>query len=116
MGQDSRGRNGELLPGTLELMVLKVLRKDALHGYAIARAIRQRSRDVLQVEEGSLYPALHRMEKRGLLSSHWEKSEANRRAKFYRITDNGLAQLVEQQKRWKRISSAVNHVLGLKPA
>ena len=101
----------ELVPGTLEMLVLKALVPGALHGYAVARRIRQMSDDVLTVEEGSLYPALHRMARRGLIESEWGRSEANRRAKFYRLTPEGNARLREQAAQWGRVSTAVNRVL-----
>ncbi|HKE01626.1 MAG TPA: PadR family transcriptional regulator [Planctomycetota bacterium] len=101
----------ELLPGTLELLILKSLAIGPLHGYAIARRIQQTSQDVLQVEEGSLYPALHRLEKRGLVDAEWGPSEANRRAKFYRLTKDGRAEQRVQEETWERVSSAVSRVL-----
>ncbi|MEM7454943.1 MAG: PadR family transcriptional regulator [Planctomycetota bacterium] len=103
----------DLLSGTLELMVLRLLTKRSEHGFAIARLIQSRSKDVLKVEEGTLYPALHRMEKKGLLESHWEQTPANRRAKFYSLTDRGRKALSEKQKQWKQVSAAVNQVLGV---
>ena len=108
-------RDNELLPGTLELMVLKVVARRADHGYGIARDIKKRSQEVLQVEEGTLYPALHRLEKKGMLTARWEKSESNRRAKYYSITELGRSHLAKRQKRWKQVSAAVNHVLGARP-
>jgi PadR family transcriptional regulator PadR len=105
----------ELLPGTLEMLVLKALANGALHGYAIARRIQQTSGDVLQVEEGSLYPALHRMERRGLLESEWGVSDANRRAKYYRVTTTGRRELRQSAAAWKRISAAVAQVMEARP-
>ncbi len=102
----------DLVPGTLEMLVLKALQPGALHGYAVARRIRQMSDDVLTVEEGSLYPALHRMARRGLIEAEWGRSEANRRAKFYRLTRDGNARLGEHVVQWDRVSTAVTRVLA----
>ena len=101
----------QLLPGTLELLVLRVLLRGAAHGYAIAEAIQQRSRDVLQIEEGSLYPALHRMEKRGWIDAEWGLSDSNRRAKFYALTPQGRREYAAQSDNWNRVSGAIDHVL-----
>ena len=103
----------QLLPGTLELLVLRVLARGEQHGYGIARAIQERSKDVLQVEEGSLYPALHRMEKRGWIDARWGQSDSNRRAKFYSLTRKGRAELTVQSENWQRVSGAVARVLRL---
>jgi PadR family transcriptional regulator PadR len=103
--------NGELLQGTLDLLVLQTLAIGPAHGHAIAHAIERRSDEVLQVEHGSLYPALHRLEDRGWISSFWGTSENNRRARYYRLTPKGRAQLVEQTSRWDEIVRAVNRVL-----
>ena len=102
----------ELLQGTLDMMVLKTLAPGPNHGYGIARRIRQTSDDVLRVEEGSLYPALHRLEKRGYLSSEWRRSESNRRAKYYRLTPSGRAQLKKETTAWLELSAAVGRVMG----
>jgi PadR family transcriptional regulator, regulatory protein PadR len=102
----------EVLPGTLDLMVLRVLRDGAGHGYAVARAIERRSGGVLVVEEGSLYPALHRLEKRGSLASEWRETESGRRGKVYRLTSAGHTALSEQVKLWGRLSGAVTRVVG----
>lgn len=101
----------ELLQGTLDLLVLKTLDAGALHGYAIAQRIQQRSGDVLVVEEGSLYPALYRMEERGWITSAWGKSENNRRAKYYALTRTGRRQLHDETAFWERISRAITLVL-----
>ncbi|MEM7308402.1 MAG: PadR family transcriptional regulator [Planctomycetota bacterium] len=101
----------DLLRGTLDLLVLKSLQSGPRHGYGIARRIQESSGDVLQVEEGSLYPALHRMEKRGWIAAEWGVSEANRRAKFYRLTDAGRGQLAESEASWARMSDAIARVL-----
>jgi PadR family transcriptional regulator, regulatory protein PadR len=102
---------GELLQGTLDLLVLKTLALAPAHGHTIAHAIAQRSDEVLQVEHGSLYPALHRLEDRGWIASFWGTSENNRRARYYRLTPQGRAQLAEQTTRWDEIVRAVNRVL-----
>lgn len=102
----------ELLPGTLELLVLKVLSTGARHGYAIVREIQRRSSDALVVEEGSLYPALHRMERRGWIDAEWGASESNRRAKFYALTRRGRSELAQQTASWRRMSMAIDGVLA----
>ncbi|HEY7402156.1 MAG TPA: PadR family transcriptional regulator [Candidatus Angelobacter sp.] len=102
---------GDLLPGTLDLLVLKTLTRGAMHGYAIAEFIHQSSEDVLRVEEGALYPALHRLELRGLLASSWGVSENNRRAKYYRLTTAGTKQLRSETEYWGRMTMAVRRVL-----
>jgi transcriptional regulator len=105
----------DLVPGTLEMLVLKVLSGSRMHGYAIVRRLQQVSDDVLRVEEGSLYPALHRMERRGWVQSSWGKSEANRRAKFYRITPRGRARLAERVSVWGKVAGAIERVLSPEP-
>ncbi len=100
-----------LLEGTLEMLVLRALRRGPAHGYAIAEFIAQASDDVLQVEEGSLYPALHRLEAKGLVLSRWGTSENNRKAKFYRLTAAGTRRLSAQESRWERMATAINRVL-----
>jgi transcriptional regulator len=109
-----RGRSamqGELLQGTLDLLVLKTLALGPAHGHTIAHAIEHRSDEVLTVEHGSLYPALHRLEDRGWIASFWGTSENNRRARYYRLTPQGRAQLAEQTTRWDEIVRAVNRIL-----
>ena len=101
----------DLLQGTLDLLVLKTLAIGPAHGHTIAHAIAHRSEEVLQVEHGSLYPALHRLEDRGWISSFWGTSENNRRARYYRLTPKGRAQLAEQTSRWDEIVRAVNRIL-----
>jgi transcriptional regulator len=105
---------GELLQGTLDLLILKTLAIGAAHGHTIAHAIERRSDEVLQVEHGSLYPALHRLEDRGWISSFWGTSENNRRARYYRLTPAGRKQLTQQTDRWDQLVRAINRVL--KPA
>jgi transcriptional regulator len=102
---------GELLPGTLDMLILKTLGRGALHGYAIAEHIQQTSEDVLRVEEGALYPALHRLEVRGLLASEWGASDNNRRAKFYRLTAAGRRQLVREADYWARMTAAIARIM-----
>jgi PadR family transcriptional regulator PadR len=101
----------ELLQGTLDMLLLKALQLGALHGYAIARRVEQFSDNVLRVEEGSLYPALHRMEERGWLESEWGVSENNRRSKFYRLTRKGRKQLEVETAEWKKMSAAITRVM-----
>ena len=101
----------DLLPGTLDMLVLKILMRGHLHGYAIAQLIQQLSDDLLRVEEGSLYPALHRLELRGAIASEWGASENNRKARFYRLTATGKKQLRLEANRWDRLVNAVNQVL-----
>lgn len=105
----------ELLQGTLDMLILRVLAGAGgagQHGYGIVRRIQQVSDDVLQVEEGSLYPALHRMEKRGLLDSDWRQSESNRRAKYYRLNAKGKAQLKAETANWNRLAGAIDKVMN----
>lgn len=102
---------GEMLQGTLDLLILQTLVLGAAHGHTIAHAIEHRSEDVLQVEHGSLYPALHRLENRGWIASFWGTSENNRKARYYRLTTTGRKQLSEQTTRWDRLVRAVNQVL-----
>jgi PadR family transcriptional regulator PadR len=102
---------GEMLQGTLDLLILKTIAIGPAHGHTIAHAIEHRSEEVLQVEHGSLYPALHRLEDRGWISSFWGTSENNRRARYYRLTPKGRSQLAEQTTRWDEIVRAVNRIL-----
>ena len=102
---------GELLQGTLDLLILKTLAVGAAHGHTIAHAIEHRSEDVLQVEHGSLYPALHRLEDRGWIASFWGTSENNRRARYYRLSPAGRRQLAEQTSRWDTVVRAINGIL-----
>src|ERR687887_2951823 len=105
----------ELLKGTLDLMILKTLSWSPSHGYGIARWIEHCTNDVLQVEEGSLYPALHKLEEQGLIAAEWGISEHNRRAKFYRLTTAGKKQLASSQTYWSRFAKAVTRVLEVSP-
>lgn len=102
----------ELVQGTLDMLILKTLAGSPLHGYAIVRRIQQASDDFLKVEEGSLYPALHRMEQRGWIEAQWGLSEANRKAKYYRLTATGRAQLKVAAKNWARVVQAIAGVMG----
>lgn len=97
----------ELVQGTLDLLILQTLQWGPQHGHGIGQAIRARSQDALQVEHGSLYPALHRLERSGWLASEWNTSEANRRAKFYTLTPQGRKQLLAEQSKWKQLVRAV---------
>jgi transcriptional regulator len=100
------------LQGALELLVLKVLRRGPNHGYAVAAAIQQMSDDVLRVEAGSLYPALHRMTQARLLKSYWDTSELGRRARVYEVTAKGRLKLEAEEKKWRTVSAAVARVLN----
>jgi PadR family transcriptional regulator PadR len=106
----------DLVQGTLDMLVLKTLEEGALHGYAIARRIQEASRDCLRVEEGSLYPALHRMERRGWIEAEWGLSETNRKAKYYRLRPAGQAQLKAEIAKWNRLVEGISGVLSLLPA
>jgi len=102
----------ELLQGTLDMLILKALDVDRMHGFGISVRIRQMSREVLQVEQGSLYPALYRLENRGWIRSSWGVSENNRKAKFYELTATGRKQLRVETLNWEKLSTAINLVLG----
>jgi transcriptional regulator len=104
----------ELLQGTLDMLILQTLQWGPQHGYGISQSIRGRSGEVLQVETGSLYPALHRLEKQGWVTSQWRQTESNQRAKFYRLTAAGKKQLLSEQTRWAQIVAAVAGIM--KPA
>jgi transcriptional regulator len=104
-------RETEILQGTLDMLILQILSPGPGHGHTIAHAIGRRSEDVLQVEHGSLYPALHRLEDRGWIASFWGTSENNRKARYYRLTATGRKQLSAETSRWERIVRAVNQVL-----
>jgi len=103
---------GDLLQGTLDLLILKTLALEPMHGWGISQRIQQISRDVLQVNQGSLYPALHRLDQQGWITSEWGVSENNRRAKFYRLTADGREQLEAETEHWERISTAIGRVLA----
>jgi transcriptional regulator len=108
-GKDARG---EMMQGTLDMLILRMLALAPAHGHTIAYAIERSSEDVLQVEHGSLYPALHRLEERGLIASFWGTSENNRKAKYYRITPAGRRHLASERSRWDQIVNAIARVLG----
>jgi PadR family transcriptional regulator, regulatory protein PadR len=101
----------DLMQGTLELLILKTLSREPMHGYGIAQRIHQSADDLLKIEDGSLYPALYRMEERGWISAEWGISENNRRAKFYKLTRTGRKHLDAERANWDRISQAVTKIL-----
>ena len=101
----------DLLQGTLELLILKTLSRESTHGYGIAQRIHTEAADLLKIEDGSLYPALYRMEERGWVSSEWGMSENNRRAKFYKLTRSGRKELDDQSANWNRVSEAITRIL-----
>ena len=102
----------EMLKGTLDMMILRTLLGGDAHGHTIAKIIERTSEDVLEVEQGSLYPALHRLEDRGWVSSYWGASENNRKARFYRLTAAGKKQLARESGRWRRMTRAIGLVMG----
>jgi transcriptional regulator len=104
--------SADVLQGTLDLLILKAASLEPMHGWGISQRIRQMSRGVLEVNQGSLYPALHRLVKRGWLEASWGTSENNRRARFYRLTPSGRRQLAEEAATWRRFSGAVEAVLA----
>ena len=103
---------GEMLQGTLDMLILRTLVTGAAHGHTIAQVIEHTSENALEVEQGSLYPALHRLEDRGLVSANWGVSENNRRAKFYQLTAAGRRRLVTETNRWRQMARAIGLVLG----
>ena len=105
----------DLLQGTLDMLILRTLQWGAQHGHGIGQTIRAQSEDLLKVETGSLYPALHRLEKRGWLKSEWGVSEANQKAKYYRLTAAGKAQLLREQNRWSQLVSAIGRIMNAAP-
>ena len=104
-------KSAELLQGTLDLLILKVLGLGPMHGWALAQRIRQLSEDVLRVNQGALYPALHRLEQQGWIEAEWGESENNRRAKYYSLTKAGRKRLQVEEQSWERLSTAVQVVL-----
>ena len=106
-----RADAGEMLRDTLDMLILKTLRGGPMHGFAIAESIEERSENVLRVEEGALYPALHRLEVRGLLDAKWGVSDNNRRAKFYRLSAAGRKQLERDSERWRMMSAAIVRIM-----
>jgi PadR family transcriptional regulator, regulatory protein PadR len=103
----------ELPQGTLDLLILKTLALETMHGWAISERLQQISREAVQVQQGSLYPALHRLERRGWIKAHWATSENNRRAKYYELTSMGRKQLETETEAWRRLAAAVGHVLDM---
>ena len=101
----------DLIQGTLDLLILRIIGLEPMHGWGIARRIRQMSKDVLQVNQGALYPALHRLEQNGWIKSTWGESENNRRAKFYALTRAGDKYLERERAQWRRLSTAIGHVV-----
>lgn len=106
-----RSEKSDLLQGTLDMLILKIVALGPVHGYGISQRIRQISKQVLQVQQGSLYPALHRLEKRGWLEAHWGESENGRQAKFYKLSAKGRKQLTAEELNWRRLADAVSLIL-----
>jgi PadR family transcriptional regulator, regulatory protein PadR len=106
------GKPNDLVHGTLDMLILKTLLPDAMHGWAIARRIQQVSGEVLQVQQGSLYPALHRLEQQGWIKAKWAESDTGRQAKFYSLTAAGRAQLGKETAIWNRLSEAINLIVS----
>jgi len=109
-------RPSDLLQGTLDLLLLKILALEPLHGWAIGIRLRQISGEILQVSDGSLYPALHKLEHLGWIQAEWRTTESNRRAKFYSLTRAGRAQLEQEKESWDRLSAAISGVVGMNEA
>ena len=101
----------DLLQGTLDMLILKIVALGPVHGYGISQRIRQISKEVLQVQQGSLYPALHRLEKRGWLAAEWGESSNGRQAKFYKLSAKGHKQVLSEESNWRRLADAVSHIL-----
>jgi PadR family transcriptional regulator, regulatory protein PadR len=110
-GNNTEADRIELLQGTLDMLILRTLRWGPQHGHGIGQAIRQSSADLLQIERGSLYPALHRLEARGLISSEWRNSDLNRRAKYYQLTTAGDKELLAEESKWKTMVRAISRVM-----
>ena len=108
----TRAARTDMLKGTLDLLILKIVELGPVHGYGISQRIQQISNDVLQVKQGSLYPALHRLEKRGLLTAEWGESEAGRQSKFYSLSAAGRRQLRRERESWERLAGAVRLILN----
>jgi PadR family transcriptional regulator PadR len=105
------GKPTDLVQGTLDLLILKTISLEPKHGWAIAKRIQQVSREILQVQQGSLYPALHRLEQQGWIKAHWAETETGRKAKFYSLTRAGRGQLEKEMANWDRLSAAINLVV-----
>ena len=112
MARTPDDRRLDLLQGTLDMLILRTLQWGPQHGHGIGQTIRAQSEELLKVETGSLYPALHRLEKRGWLKSEWGVSQANQRAKFYRLTPEGKKQLVREESRWTQLVNAIGRVMN----
>jgi PadR family transcriptional regulator len=112
--EETMSKPADLLQGTLDLLILKILALDPQHAWAIAQRLKQISRDVLQVSDGSLYPALHKLEQEGWIAAEWKPSENNRRAKYYRLTAPGRRHLEQEVSNWDRLATAISHVVRLK--
>jgi PadR family transcriptional regulator, regulatory protein PadR len=108
--------SSDLLQGTLDLLILRTLELEPMHGWGIAQRIQQVSKDVLQVQQGSLYPALYRLERKGLIRAEWGASDNNRRAKYYALTAAGRKQLQREVADWERLSAAIAQILSTRPA
>jgi transcriptional regulator len=106
------GKPNDLVQGTLDLLILKSIQLQPMHGWAIARRIQQVSKEVLQVQQGSLYPALHRLEQQGWIEAEWAESDTGRQAKFYALTSAGRAQLEKETANWSRLSAAINLIVN----
>jgi transcriptional regulator len=106
------GKPSDLVQGTLDLLILKTIALEPMHGWAIAKRIQQISRDVLQVQQGSLYPALHRLEQQGWIKAKWNESETGRQAKFYSLTAAGRKQMDAESANWSRLSAAINLIVS----
>jgi transcriptional regulator len=106
------GKPSDLVQGTLDLLILRTIQLEPMHGWAIAKRIQQVSREVLQVQQGSLYPALHRLEQQGWIKAKWAESETGRQAKFYTLTAAGRTQLEAETANWNRLSAAINMVVS----
>ena len=115
IGRNKYKNRIELLQGTLDMLILKTLQWGPQHGYGIVQALRVNSGEVLQVETGSLYPALHRLERQGWVSSEWKQTESNQRAKYYRVTAAGKKQLASDLDRWQQIVEAIGLIIGPEP-
>jgi PadR family transcriptional regulator, regulatory protein PadR len=110
-GGNTEASRIELLQGTLDMLILRTLRWGTQHGHGIGQAIRQSSAELLQIERGSLYPALHRLEARGLIASEWRNSDLNRRAKYYRLTADGEKEFLAEESKWKLMVRAISRVM-----
>ena len=109
------GKPSDLVQGTLDLLILKTISLEPKHGWAIAKRIQQISAEVLQVQQGSLYPALHRLEQQGWIKAHWGETEGGRMAKFYSLTRSGRRQLEAERSNWERLSTAIGLILATRP-